>query len=271
MKPRNFALIILAIIALWVVSGLVLYNIPDRGTIGDMFGTINSLFSGLAFAAIIYTILLQKNELGLQREELVLTRAELRGQKETMQAQSELLKLQSFEGTFFQMLRLHNELLGSIDLVSGNSSGGGKSFSGRDCFARAWQHYGYTFQSPAESVDFEKRREQINSAYSKLWEKYESEFGHYFRSLYTIIKFVNNSNVENKKNYTNIVRAQLSGQELIILLYNGIYNKDSKFVPLIEKYALLKHVPKERIESNLDYKFYLVSAFGDKYPYETEV
>nr|WP_315232232.1 hypothetical protein [uncultured Flavobacterium sp.] len=47
------------------------------GTFGDTFGAINSLFSGLALAGIIYTIYLQKIELGLQRKELEYTRDEL--------------------------------------------------------------------------------------------------------------------------------------------------------------------------------------------------
>ncbi len=48
-----------------------------RGQFGDKFGAINSLFSGLAFAGIIFTIFLQKRELSLQRQELKDTREEL--------------------------------------------------------------------------------------------------------------------------------------------------------------------------------------------------
>ena len=53
----------------------------ERGTFGDMFGAVNALFSGLAFAGLIITLLYQKEELKLQREELKQTRAELEGQK----------------------------------------------------------------------------------------------------------------------------------------------------------------------------------------------
>jgi hypothetical protein len=49
-----------------------------RGQFGDKFGAINSLFSGLAFAGIIFTIFLQKRELSLQRQELKDTREELK-------------------------------------------------------------------------------------------------------------------------------------------------------------------------------------------------
>ena len=42
-----------------------------------MFGAVNTLFSGLAFAGVIYTILMQSSELKLQREALALQRNEL--------------------------------------------------------------------------------------------------------------------------------------------------------------------------------------------------
>lgn len=60
-------LIIYAVLPTWTV----------RGQFGDTFGAINTFFSGLAFAGIIYTILMQRTELSLQREELRLTRQEL--------------------------------------------------------------------------------------------------------------------------------------------------------------------------------------------------
>ncbi|MDD2915975.1 MAG: hypothetical protein PHP70_11720 [Gallionella sp.] len=42
-----------------------------------MFGVVNAFFSACAFAGIIFTILLQRDELELQRMELNLTRIEL--------------------------------------------------------------------------------------------------------------------------------------------------------------------------------------------------
>ncbi|MCK9618997.1 MAG: putative phage abortive infection protein [Methylobacter sp.] len=271
MKSWILPVLVFFIVGIWGTSGFLLIDNPDRGTIGDMFGAVNALFSGLAFAGLIYTIFLQKNELGLQRKELELTREELRGQRETMQAQNEQITLQNFEGTFFQMLRLHNELLNSIDFTTGGGENAVKVQAGRDCFMMAWQRYKPLFAKDAEQVDSEQRYEQINAAYLKLWTKYEGEFGHYFRSLYNVIKFVNNSHVKDKKHYTNIVRAQLSGQELLILLYNCIYHDDSKFTPLIEKYALLKHVPYKALSSMLDIEFYQSSAFGDEYPHKKQI
>jgi len=103
--------------------------------------------------------------------------------------------------------------------------------------------------------------------YSKLWTAYESEFAHYFRSLYNIFKFIENSKTENKKFYTNIVRAQLSGQELLIIFYNCIDQENSKFIELIERYALLKHIPSHAIPCNIDFEFFSEDAFNGTYPY----
>lgn len=63
-------------------------NMTDRGQYGDMFGAVNALFSGLAFAGLIFALLLQQQELNLQREELRLTRQELHGQTKALADQA---------------------------------------------------------------------------------------------------------------------------------------------------------------------------------------
>lgn len=75
-----------------------------RGQLGDMFGAVNAMFSGLAFAGIIFTIYLQRQELRAQRQELQLTRNEFKTQNRT-------LKRQRFETTFFNMLSIHFQML----------------------------------------------------------------------------------------------------------------------------------------------------------------
>ncbi len=70
------------------------YNPEVRGQIGDSFGLLNTLFSGLAFAGIIATIIMQRKELQLQREELELTRKELKKSAEAQDASQRALNLQ---------------------------------------------------------------------------------------------------------------------------------------------------------------------------------
>lgn len=85
--------VVLIWFATWGLMTAYLDSPEERGQFGDMFGSINALFSGLAFAGIIYTILLQRKELALQREELVATRQELQRSAEAQEkAQFELSK-----------------------------------------------------------------------------------------------------------------------------------------------------------------------------------
>lgn len=55
---------IILVLVVWIVSAMLIIwqidNWSDRGTFGDLFGAVNALFSGLAFAGLIYTIVLQK-------------------------------------------------------------------------------------------------------------------------------------------------------------------------------------------------------------------
>ena len=62
------------IFVLWCVTALTLIMVfgkPDSaGTFGDLFGSINALFSGLAFLGVILAIFLQREELIEQRREI---------------------------------------------------------------------------------------------------------------------------------------------------------------------------------------------------------
>ncbi len=233
-------ILLFTIAIIWFISGWFLYSRQDRGTFGDMFGAVNALFSGLAFATLIYTIFLQKSELQLQRQELVLTRTELEGQKVQLSAQNDVLKVQNFENTFFQLLRLLNDIINSIDL----SDNQGRVTRGRDCLTSFYRRLAQTYANEKKVSVQQDELLLIQNVYDKFYEIHQTELGHYFRTLYNIIKFVRYSNVQDKHNYTNLVRAQLSSQELLLLFYNGLSKHGiEKFKPLIEEFALLKTVP----------------------------
>lgn len=80
-STKQLLYLLLVVFLIWVMFDVILYySIKDWNILslfGDMFGAINSLFTGLAFAGLIYTIILQKKELRLQRLELIETRKEL--------------------------------------------------------------------------------------------------------------------------------------------------------------------------------------------------
>ena len=75
-KWWHFAALLGAVTLLYAALGYLIWNHfrdlpPDRrGTFGDMFGAVNTLFSAFAFAGIIFAILLQRQELNLLSSEL---------------------------------------------------------------------------------------------------------------------------------------------------------------------------------------------------------
>lgn len=95
---RPLIYLALAVLSLWAISFLIIiFAVPsweERAQLGDLFGVINSLFSGLAFAGVIYTIYLQREELALQRRELQLTREELQRAASAQEHSQEALQKQ---------------------------------------------------------------------------------------------------------------------------------------------------------------------------------
>lgn len=65
-------------------------TLDDFASLGDGLGAINTLFSGLAFATLVVTMWMQREELKLQRKEMEATRAELSGQREQMAEQNKI-------------------------------------------------------------------------------------------------------------------------------------------------------------------------------------
>lgn len=249
------------VILLWLISGFVLYDRQDRGSFGDMFGAVNSLFSGLAFVGVIFAILLQKSELALQRKELELTRNELSDQKNEMKLQNKTLLKQSFENTFFQLLSLQQEILNAIDLVDRKNQN--SVTSGRDCIKVFYERFIKLWSRGLSQFSGKSESERINLTYMNFYHGLQGEIGHYFRSLYHIVKLIDQSEIDNKRLYTNLVRAQLSSYELTLLFYNGLSDMgNEKFKPLIEKYALFKNMPKNLLINPSDHvKLYEKPAY----------
>lgn len=90
---------IAGVIVAWAIYAAVAITCNEKwenwGTFGDFFGALNTLFSGLAFAILISTIRLQKQELQLQREEMQLQRHEMEGSRKELEGQKTNLARQN--------------------------------------------------------------------------------------------------------------------------------------------------------------------------------
>ncbi|WP_052421833.1 hypothetical protein [Paenibacillus sp. FSL P4-0081] len=80
----------------------------DRGTFGDMFGAVNALFSGLAFAGLIFTIILQRKDLKLQFGELARQADEAEKMAAQLEIQQQLTSYQLAQSTVNDLIRVKN-------------------------------------------------------------------------------------------------------------------------------------------------------------------
>ena len=205
------------------------------GTVSSIWSLAGLFFIYVAFLGQKQQLLNQQLEIMFSQLEVKYTRLELAGQKEEMATQNATLIQQKFENTFFQLLANHNSIVNSLDIMRTSSSGNRETYAnGRDCFVTFFDRFRRTNRDSNMTVVLQK--------YNSFFQKNVADLGHYFRNLYHIIKFIDESEIENKKRYTNFVRAQLSSGELALLFYNclSVFGYD-KFKPLVEKYALLKN------------------------------
>ncbi|MEZ9741556.1 putative phage abortive infection protein [Vibrio splendidus] len=212
------------IILTWPISEI---SINKSGVFGDSFGALTSIFSGLAFAGVVWTIVSQREELKVTRDEL---------------------KNQGFENAFFQMLKLHNQIINEIDLVNTRKQEGVVRTAGRDCFVtfvkRFYEYYNVLNE---KNYTLKSETDRLYDSYSSFWDDNGHELAHYFRFLYNIFKFIDESNIENKKFYSRLVRAQLSDQELILIYYNSFGPYGKKFQHYIETFQLMDNLQKSYV------------------------
>ena len=263
------------VVSMWVLSLLIIIELfPDpkhmingvkdishltaRGTFGDMFGAVNALFSGLAFAGLIIAIYMQRKELEYQREELELTRKEFQKQTKEFEEQNKNLAIQRFENTFFSMVKLLNSIIDSIsfeEVIYGAVGGFNtaqlqymspaqrtRNNNGREVFTCFRKQLVVELKNITSIENFSDKVSEffLHHPYSA-----DNYIGHYFKVIYSILKQIDQNkslNFDEKKSYSNMLRSQLSCDELFLLFCNCLQRDEFILLKLlIEKYSFLKH------------------------------
>lgn len=232
-------------------------DFSSLGSFGDFVaGTTVPVLTFISFLALVLTLRLQSEQLNIQNEEMQLTRKEMQDTRKEFELQNETMAIQRFENTFFQMINLHNDIVNNINYEESRDS-----IKGRASFKHLSEDFTVLYMNKKEHKlenDFINKNEidRIRITYCKFFSHFEDRLGHYFRNLYRIVKFIDESNSlisEDKKTYIGILRAQLSSYELVLLLYNSLDINNHKSLLLIFKYNLLDGINKNLLahESHL--------------------
>ena len=244
---------VIGVFVMWASTFILYFFISkseERGQFGDMFGAVNALFSGLAFAGLILTLILQRKELTLQRDELEQTRDEFVEQNKTM-------KRQRFENTFFNLMSLHQHITDNLEY---HCPDGADLFEaeGREVFKKFY----------LEKDNFNGTRGVKGYLEDKALDRLLDYngidvFNHYFHFFDGILNYVDTSELlEDKERYQYAVmlRNTLSDNERYLMFYYfavcGGWHKQ-----MAEEYALFYDVDPKRLVREDHYALFEVEAY----------
>jgi hypothetical protein len=263
---ETIALILIWIGVFLIIFITILYILPQTrvfsqeifGQWGENIGGIVGSLWALAGVTLFYEALrFQRTELIMQRHELELQRHEIIEQTEQQRVQNETLLVQTFENTFFQLMTLHNEIVEviSMEIKEADMETHGvtkRRISGRECFVEYYKLYKRFFHFSVEEIrtkdlDMNMAGELISSSYALFFEEAQANLGHYFRNLYSIIKFIDRNKLKEKKFHIELIRAQLSNYELLLLYFHCLSENGKDMKSPIEKYSLLSNLPHDEL------------------------
>ncbi|EOI5775868.1 hypothetical protein ACMS0O_000971 [Cronobacter malonaticus] len=105
--------IILSVYFLFTLMLLILNGLPkgfaEYGTLGDSFGVLNSLFSGLGFAGLVYTLFIQQKQIKSQEKQIRIQELE---SKEL----DKRYKLDAYENTLYKLIDLYKTVLSEVKI-----------------------------------------------------------------------------------------------------------------------------------------------------------
>jgi hypothetical protein len=299
-STRMFALVAAAAMGAVVATAFVYRHyfgtaVASSSSEWNNFGTffgglLGPILSMLAFFALVYTIFLQEQQLSLARatlkaadEDKELTRRQLEAavdtQKQTAQALAQQNKLASDQATraaFFEMISLHNQIVQDTSFKDYETLGPGIPprvvlHEGRRAFRYFYERvFEPTYSSESRKNDAlgpgkRSLRQFDRFLFGELNASFSDELAHYFRNLYRILRFIDDSALgqTDKDALAGILRAQLSNSELGLIFYNGLSALgENGLKRLLEEYRVLQHLAPALCINPESASHYRVRAFG---------
>lgn len=231
---KRYLLFGLPVIILWLISPILISFLNQdwvvRGQIGDSYGALNTLFSGLAFVGLIITILLQREDLKIQNETLVLQieeqkkqAAETERMANELENQKKLMTLQRVESTLFQLIKTFQDYRETIQYrVNSN-----ETKTGQDALSQI-----YNWIQHATFNEQKSDKEKFDIMFSRL----QHQLHNYFRMIIYILQYLNDSSINDseKMTFADCLNLNMNDHE-IILIYLFYMNKQHELL-LLKKY-----------------------------------
>ncbi|MFQ2751517.1 putative phage abortive infection protein [Aeromonas caviae] len=196
----------------YMTKPIVSYSMASAAALGDSFGIINTLFSGLAFAGLLITILLQREELKESRE---------------------MFKSQRFEDSFYRLLDFYRNNLSEISITVDNDKITGIA---------SLSHQLRRFQQSTKSLNIPTINDNETD---KIFERIDNTLTHQSRYLGTLesllsLVMMDAPHSVDKVFYIKLISSQLTIHEIKYIFYRCLsLDTDTELVKLMENSKLL--------------------------------
>ena len=198
----------------------------------------------------------------------------------TLKRQIDSNRLSQFENSFFELFKMFKststQISGEVEPSSNSGKWAPSEYTVKEYFDALKNYLQNEFDGLVNQLVKETDRKldktgqsekeilqtQVDEVYDKLYKSKESELGHYFRSLYHLLKFIDESKINNRSKYFDIIQAFLSDSELYVIFYNGIGRHGrEKLLPIMDKYSFLENIHPKGKEFNLHMKVFYPITF----------
>lgn len=243
---------------------------PDHDIV-DVLSAVGSLAT---FGAFIFLFVQQYQNNNAQKR----TETQLKEQQDKS-------NVSQFESSLFNLLNLYNQIVEQLEYLRTNHIFGNSNTThevGKRVFNQAFYLLRDICEGPIEFEYNEEQQKETSDRYGKrsiqskeeakerivgfyhshYYDLFESLLNHYFRNLYHIYKYIDKSKLiddKRRKYYASIVRAQLSQNELYVIMFNMIiqgYGYPNMLI-LDRKYEILKNFNHSAPHLQYFYELYL--------------
>lgn len=219
-----------------------------------------NIATALGFCVLVYQITYQQRKDKIDKK---IAENEAEDKERSFNLQLTQNRTQQFENTLFNLLEMFNGIVSQMNHTYHIESAlevKNISSSGRSVFNEAASQLYDIMENPISTTNvdevigqtrdnvmiFEARKRVAQNYHKDYYRYFEVNFNHYFRTLYHIFKYIDQSDLigeDRKAYYSTIVRAQLSQNELLAVMFNLIiydYGYPA-FMQLDKKYDVLQN------------------------------
>lgn len=229
-------------------------TIEKAGVMGDSFGAINTLFTGLAMIGAVGSLAYQQKTIRDQQAAQAEQQKEIADQQQQLhETHIEQLKAR-FEQSFFELLKLSRELRGKIAFRNspaykdaGRFAGTLDEKTGDKAFEAIKREVLMLWQANLEMHPPVDEEHKVGAYYAaKVHAQSEDQLGPYFRIIYSMLRRISEAwflSEDEKIAYGNLLRSQLTSTELFVIGVNGLAHISGDLRKYLTEFRMFKYLP----------------------------